>query len=91
MIFFVSSRDGDIRFRCEADNLDAALLAMAVSQGYSDYQELCIDLGYNGSDFEVSQLRDGRREHPHFDYEAQHRRERGSLVSGAFRFLRRNA
>lgn len=89
-MILIQTDDKGIFFRSTAATLDQALEALAAHYEYSSYATFCADLGFNGSDFNVSFFADERAGSydPESDrkniFEQQARTERN-----AFKFLRR--
>jgi coproporphyrinogen III oxidase len=89
---WLTSLDGRINYPCEADTVEAAFDAFAVSVGFKDWAAFSADSGYSYKDVTATRIVDERKS---MDWDSAQfsgdliRRERESAITAAYRWLLR--
>lgn len=92
MIFWISSHDGMVNFKTEAQDVSAAFELLARSLQYTSFAELIGDTGRTPSDFQVARVEVEERQYDAEGDRLQVQNQRDNAVTGVFRQLlsRRN-
>lgn len=88
-VFWLTSDDGTVNFKCEASDAGQAFELLARSLRYNSFAALSADLGFTPGDFRVATIRRELAEYDHEGNQINVQRQREDAEVSAFKALRR--